>query len=148
MTNKKNTTSSYNRRSKNNKKTFENNQTIEARHDNNEYEFNSFRSYRYNSLSYYGMMNVFELYKHAFFMDKGLIGEFAQDKIRGVQYAIEHHTLSREEILQTIELIGDKAIKIYFYSLLERDGAEEMLSYYEHKVLELKDNIHAADKQK
>ena len=63
MTNKKNTTSSYNRRSKNNKKTFENNQTIEARHDNNEYEFNSFRSYRYNSLSYYGMMNVFELYK-------------------------------------------------------------------------------------
>ena len=63
MTNKKNTTSSYNRRSKNNTKTFENNQTIEARHDNNEYEFNSFRSYRYNSLSYYGMMNVFELYK-------------------------------------------------------------------------------------
>ncbi len=90
--------------------------------------------------------NVFELYKHAFFMDKGLIGEFAQDKIRGVQYAIEHRTLSRDEILQTIELIGDKAIKIYFYSLLERDGEEEMLSYYEHKVLELKDNIHAADK--
>lgn len=91
--------------------------------------------------------NVFELYKHAFFMHEGLIGEFAQDKITAIQYAIENRTQTRKEILQTIELIGDKAIKAYLYSLLERDYEDEMLSYYQHKVSELKDNKHATDKQ-
>ena len=63
MANNNNTTSSYNRRSNNKKITYENNQRNEIRQDNTEYEFNSYRSYRLNSISYYGMMNVFDLYK-------------------------------------------------------------------------------------
>ena len=63
MANNKNTTSSYNRRSNYKKKTLENNQATEIKQDNKEYEFNSYRSYRLNSISYYGMMDVFELYK-------------------------------------------------------------------------------------
>lgn len=63
MANNKNTTSSYNRRSNYKNKTFENNQAKEIKQDNKEYEFNSYRSYRLNSVSYYGMMDVFELYK-------------------------------------------------------------------------------------
>ena len=63
MANKNNTTSSYNRRSNLKKRTYENNQHQEIRQDNKDYEFNAYRSYRLNSLSYYGMMNVFDLYK-------------------------------------------------------------------------------------
>ena len=63
MANNNNTTSSYNRRSNNKKRTYENNQRNEISQDNTEYEFNSYRSYRLNSISYYGMMNVFDLYK-------------------------------------------------------------------------------------
>lgn len=63
MANKNNTTSSYNRRSNYKKRTYENNQHQEIRQDNKDYEFNAYRSYRLNSLSYYGMMNVFDLYK-------------------------------------------------------------------------------------
>ena len=63
MANRNNTTSSYNRRSNYKKKAYENNQSENTRRDNEEYEFNSFRSYRLNALSYYAMMNVFDLYK-------------------------------------------------------------------------------------
>lgn len=61
MANNKNTTSSNNRRSNYKRKDYETNQA-KAKQDNTEYEFNSYRSYRVNSLSYYGMMNVFDLY--------------------------------------------------------------------------------------
>lgn len=62
MANNNNTTSSYNRRSNSKKKVNENNQVEEIRQDNDVYEFNSFRSYRLNSISYYGMMNIFDMY--------------------------------------------------------------------------------------
>jgi len=63
MAKRNNTTSSYNRRSNYKKLNYENNQQQDIKQDNTEYEFNSFRSYRLNAISYYGMMNVFDLYK-------------------------------------------------------------------------------------
>ena len=62
MAKRNNTTSSYNRRSNYKKLNYENNQQQDIKQDNTEYEFNSFRSYRLNAISYYGMMNVFDLY--------------------------------------------------------------------------------------
>ena len=61
MAKNKHATSSYNRRSNYKKRTYENNQ-VEVKQNNSDYEFNSYRSYRLNSLSYYGMMNVFDIY--------------------------------------------------------------------------------------
>lgn len=92
--------------------------------------------------------NVFELYKHAFFMKEGLIGEFAQNKILAIQYAIENQTQPVGEIIDAIELIGDKAIKAYLLSLLERDFPREMVSYHQRKIKELTERADAADKQK
>ena len=63
MANKSDTTSSLNRRSNYKKDITENNQNQDVVLNNNSYEFNAFRSYRLNSLSYYGMMDVFDLYK-------------------------------------------------------------------------------------
>ena len=63
MAKRNNTTSSYNRRSNYKKLNYESNQQQDIKQDNTEYEFNSFRSYRLNAISYYGMMNVFDLYK-------------------------------------------------------------------------------------
>ena len=64
MANNRNTTSSNHRRSNYKKKKYENNQFVENKQDNNkDYEFNSYRSYRLNSLEYYGLLNIFDLYK-------------------------------------------------------------------------------------
>ena len=92
--------------------------------------------------------NVFELYKHAFFMKEGLIGEFAQNKILAIQHAIENSTQPVGEIIDSIELIGDKAIKAYLLSLLERDYPREMVSYHQRKIKELTERANAADQQK
>lgn len=91
--------------------------------------------------------NVFELYKHAFFMKEGLIGEFAQNKILAIQHAIENPTQSIRETIDAIELIGDKAIKAYLLSLLERDYPREMVSYHQRKIKELTERADAADQQ-
>ena len=90
MANKNNTTSSYNRRSNYKKRTYENNQHQETRQDNKDYEFNAYRSYRLNSLSYYGMMNVFDLYK--------------PEQIRDVEFVdyprVIHYTVSEAPVLK------------------------------------------------
>ena len=62
MANNKNTTSPYRRRSNYKNKTYEKNQ-LESKQDNTKYEFNSFRSFRLNSISYYRMTDLFDLYK-------------------------------------------------------------------------------------
>lgn len=62
MANNNNTTSSRNRRSNNKKGMYENNQSKEIKQDNVGYEFNSYRSYRPNSISYYGLMNILDVY--------------------------------------------------------------------------------------
>lgn len=92
--------------------------------------------------------NVFELYKHAFFMKEGLIGEFAQNKILAIQHAIENSTQPVGEIIDSIELIGDKAIKAYLLSLLERDYPRDMVSYHQRKIKELTERANATDQQK
>lgn len=51
----------YKKNSYNNSKKYENN-SKEIRQDNKEYEFNAYNSFRVNSLSYYGMMDIFDIY--------------------------------------------------------------------------------------
>jgi len=89
--------------------------------------------------------NIFELYRHAFFMKEGLIGEFAQNKILAIQNAIENQTQPVGEVVDAIELIGDKAIKAYLLSLLERDYPREMVSYHQRKIEELTERADAKD---
>ncbi len=85
--------------------------------------------------------NVFELYRNAFFMKEGLIGEYAKKKILEIKQDIHDGRKSNEELMREIELIGDKAIKAYLVSLLEMVKSQDMLTYYRRKVEELESRI-------
>ena len=94
--------------------------------------------------------NVFELYKHAFFMENGLVGAFAYDKIQEIRQTIEQkQSLTNddvEELTCRIELIGDDAIKHYLLSLLEQTYKSNMLEYYKRKIKELEGEGYVTDK--
>lgn len=86
--------------------------------------------------------NIYDLYKDAFFLCDGLIGEFAYRKINAIRQTIERsETLTDDEVRELtrqIEMIGDKVIRHYLLSLIEEKNKTSMLSYYERKIKELK----------
>lgn len=68
--------------------------------------------------------NVFELYRHSFFMRDGLLGKMAEEYIRNIAEALElesidseNRKLSLSELKKQIGIIGDRRIRIY---LLEK----------------------------
>ena len=81
--------------------------------------------------------NVFNLYRRAFFMEKGLIGEFANKKLEGIQKAIADNRVT-EETRQQIELIGDERIKGYFLKQLSTKDVDAEIRYHEDRLRELK----------
>ncbi len=91
--------------------------------------------------------NVFELYRYAFFMSDGLVGEFASEKIQRLRDDILSGKKSYRELRRRVEIIGDEKIKEYLFSMLEIDNRQMMIEYYENKLNELKGRKkHAADK--
>lgn len=89
--------------------------------------------------------NVFELYRNSFFLNEGMIGEFAAEKLKELENRMpEAKFLDKEayrNLLQEINLIGDYRIKDYFVSLLpdkrskeERAFLLERLQYLEKKA--------------
>lgn len=90
--------------------------------------------------------NVFELYRHAFFMSDGLVGEYARKKIEEIQDSIQNGNAKTEDIVKRIELIGDRGIRTYLLTMLEENKKNDMLSYYKSKVEELEQQTGAANK--
>ena len=82
--------------------------------------------------------NVFDLYRHAFFMSDGLVGEYASEKIVQLQEDIELKKKTYKELLREIEMVGDKQIRMYLNAMLEKDNRMVMIAYYENKLRELK----------
>ena len=82
--------------------------------------------------------NIFELYRYAFFMSEGLVGDFACEKIMKLQEDIEKKERPYAEIRREIEMIGDEKIRMYLLSKLEEDNHMAMIAYYENKLRELK----------
>ena len=92
--------------------------------------------------------NVFELYRHAFFMSEGLVGEYARKKIAGIQKDIRKKKADVETIQKEIELIGDPGIRTYLQERLEEYRPEDVLAKLKRKVEELENRSNAADKRK
>ncbi len=92
--------------------------------------------------------NIFDLYRDSFFLQNGLIGEFAMSKLRRIEKNIEQmskdeaRNMSVEELLQEINLIGDKHIQRIFRENVERlddsRARRELISYYEEKLNKLR----------
>ena len=82
--------------------------------------------------------NVFELYRHSFFMSDGLVGEYASKKIEKLQREIQLGRKPFETLKHEIDIIGDEKIKAYFYMLLEKNNSQQgIIAYYENKIKEM-----------
>ena len=81
--------------------------------------------------------NVFNLYRRAFFMEDGLIGEFARIKLDGVQKSIEERKVT-EDTRRQIEMIGDERIKGYFLKQLSIIDVDAEIKYHESRLRELR----------
>ena len=96
--------------------------------------------------------NVFELYRHSFMMTNGLVGKFAQEKIRKLSDDIDSkikkkederdYSISEEEMSKLqiqVDMIGDIGLKTYLQDkLLCWKSKEQLIAYYEEKIKELK----------
>ena len=88
--------------------------------------------------------NIFNLYRRSFFMENGLIGKFASNKIDALKARIEqcHSLMGMEAIRQEIAYIGDTFIKGYLLKNLDgiadRLSYEEQIAYYQAKIEELR----------
>lgn len=88
--------------------------------------------------------NIFNLYRRSFFMEDGLIGEFASNKIEELKARIEQcHSCKEMNIIKTdINIIGDAFIKRYLQSKLDnatvRLSDEERIAFYQAKIDELR----------
>lgn len=79
--------------------------------------------------------NVFQLYRNSFFLQEGLVGEFAQSKINDLLDRIRSG--EKDGILKQIELIGDEQIKRYLLSQLPSENKQLALEYYRNRIKEL-----------
>ena len=88
--------------------------------------------------------NIFNLYRRSFFMEDGLIGEFASNKIEVLKARIEqcHSRIEMETIQKEIDYIGDTFIKGYLQNKLDcitdRLSNEEQIAYYQAKIEDLR----------
>lgn len=88
--------------------------------------------------------NIFNLYRRSFFMEDGLIGRFASNKIDALKARIEqcHSRMGMEAIRQEIANIGDTFIKGYLLKELDcmsdRLSNDEQIAYYQAKIEELR----------
>lgn len=98
--------------------------------------------------------NVFDLYNDSFFMENGLIGEYAVSKIKKLaadieQFRDENHDSvaksSDEDVLihnltAKINLIGDERIKSYLFSRLGLTEEQREIERLKRRIKELENN--------
>ena len=81
--------------------------------------------------------NVFEQYKDSFFMNDGLVGEFARRKLIAVKKDIEDKK-ANEETKKVIGMIGDARIKDYLLRKMRDQDIDAQIAYHEEKARELR----------
>lgn len=89
--------------------------------------------------------NVFDLYRDSFFMEDGLVGTFACEKIEKLYHEIKEGNNSYKKQHKKVEMIGDERIRGYLLSLLEKDNKQMLIDYYQGLIDELREEEHEAD---
>ena len=86
--------------------------------------------------------NVFNLYRMSFFMEDGLVGEFARKKIKELEKRIDKG--ETKGVIDEINMIGDIGIREYllekYYKEHPDDKSlnEDIIRYYENRIAQLK----------
>ena len=81
--------------------------------------------------------NVFDLYRDSFFINNGLIGAFAEYKLKKLQNRIEQ---GDAEVAIEIDMIGDQRLKEYFLYLLLKNDKKAAKEFYLKKLKELEED--------
>ncbi len=82
--------------------------------------------------------NVFDLYRDSFFLDKGLIGSFAEKRLTQLKNNLYE---GGEDEEKEISLIGDKHLRMYFEEELRRHNKQSAIQYYKQRLKELGEPI-------
>lgn len=90
--------------------------------------------------------NIFELYRRSFFINEGLIGEFAERKIASLREKMESPNVSEAEAHNALKVVGDPFIKNYLLKVWEDNHRQEAISYYKKRLQEL-DRSETNDKE-
>jgi len=90
----------------------------------------------YNRKQTFGS-NVFELYRNSFFLEGGMVGEFAQNKLKQLEEAIDAGDIT-EKIRQTIALIGDERIQDYMLKKIAHRDVDAEIAYHEERIRQLR----------
>lgn len=84
--------------------------------------------------------NVFELYRDSFFLNGGMMGEFASNYIQQLNEEIDKANEDNDEFLEErISLIGDRVIRDYLMSKLRSHDKKWLKAYYSRALKELDD---------
>ena len=81
--------------------------------------------------------NIFNLYRRAFFMENGLIGAFAHNKLQIVIDEINNGIITKDT-LKIVKLIGDERLKRYLERKIEGYDINKEIEYHEKMIEELK----------
>lgn len=83
--------------------------------------------------------NVFRLYRRAFFMKDGLVGEFAAEYINALDKAIVEGSKPKEDLKNSVMMIGDRVVRDYLMGKLCAQDKEGLKDYYKRVLQDLED---------
>lgn len=80
--------------------------------------------------------NVFEAYRNSFFLENGMIGKYAETKVKALEEkCIRGDASAKDEI----NLIGDLRLQQYFISLLAKNDKEAAIRYHQEQIRKLQE---------
>lgn len=80
--------------------------------------------------------NVFETYRSSFFLENGMIGKYAETRMKVLEEKCKNGDLSAEN---EIKLIGDHRLQQYFISLLAKSDKEAAIRYHQEQIRKLQE---------
>lgn len=80
--------------------------------------------------------NVFETYRNSFFLEEGMIGKYAEVKLKKLEKKCK---IGDSRVEDEIRLIGDQRVQQYFVSLLALSNKDTAIRYYQEQIRKLED---------
>ena len=80
--------------------------------------------------------NVFETYRNSFFLENGMIGKYAENRLESLEEKCKNGDSSIED---EINLIGDQRLQQYFVSLLAKSDKAAAIRYHQEQIRKLQE---------
>lgn len=80
--------------------------------------------------------NVFETYRNSFFLGNGMIGKYAENRLKALEIKCKNGDSSAED---EINLIGDQHLQQYLISLLAKSDKDAAIRYHQEQIRKLQE---------